>query len=52
MNKHYRVTMTELRNGMTQTIIQNAYVPSKEDVIKIYGLHEPDILNYKIEKVK
>ena len=43
----FLVTFTE-SSGKTMT--QTCDVPSKEDVIKIYGLNESDILNYKIEQ--
>ena len=50
MNNRYLVTMTECRAGRTRTIQQEAIAPSREDVIKFYGLREPDIVDFKIEE--
>lgn len=49
-NNRYLITMTERRDGETRTIQQEAITPSREDVIKFYGLREPDIADFKIEE--
>ena len=46
----YNVTMVEhQKDGSNHTIIQTAICPSEEDVIKFYGLNEPDIVSYDIK---
>jgi len=52
MNKHFKVTMTELGPKGVHTFTQECFVSSEAEVIKIYGLDQPDILDYKIEEVK
>ena len=53
MNKHYKVTMVELqKDGTTRTLTQDAYCRSEQEVIKFYGLNEPDILSFDIQEVK
>ena len=48
----FKVTMKERgRDGVVRTITQTSSCPSREDVIKFYGLNEPDIIDYKIEEV-
>ena len=48
----FKVTMTEVSKYGMHTLEQIAVCDSERDVIKFYGLHEPDILNYKIEKLE
>ena len=48
----YKVTMTEVSKYGMRKLEQIAVCDSERDVIKFYGLHEPDILNYKIEKLE
>lgn len=49
--KTFKVTMEELgRDGKVRTLNQTAVCESREEVIKIYGLNESDILSYKIEE--
>lgn len=47
----FRVTFTENNARFHGTFTRECDVPSREDVIKIYGLNEPDILDYKIEEI-
>lgn len=52
MNHTYKVTMVERqKNGTTHTITQTAVCPSRDAVIKWYGLNEPDIVSYTIEEI-
>lgn len=51
-NRHFKVTMVENRNGRVTTIEQECFVPTREDVISIYGLEEPDIERYEITEIK
>jgi hypothetical protein len=51
MNKHFKVTMTEIGRFGVHTFTQECFVPTRAEVIKIYGLDEPDILDYKIEEI-
>lgn len=44
----FKVTMIE----GTRTLVKTCDVPSVEEVIRIYGLNEPDITDYKIEEIK
>lgn len=48
----FKVTMTEVSKYGMHKLEQIAVCDSERDVIKFYGLHEPDILNYKIEKLE
>ena len=48
----YKVTITEVSKYGMRKLEQIAVCESERDVIKFYGLHEPDILNYKIEKLE
>lgn len=52
MNKHYRVTMVEFRNGVEHRIEQECFAQDRGQVINWYGLNEPDIVSYRIEEVK
>ena len=46
---NYNVTMVERqKDGTTRTLKQKAYCRSEEEVIKWYGLNEPDIVSYEI----
>lgn len=48
----FKITMRELqRNGTERIIEQYADAPSRQAVIDWYGLDEPDIIEYKIEKL-
>ena len=52
MNHTYKVTMNERqKDGSIRTLTQTAVCPSRKDVIKWYGLEEPDIVSYKIEEI-
>ena len=44
----FKVTFTE-DNGHTS--VRTCDVPNEAEVIKTYGLNEPDILDYKIEAI-
>lgn len=46
----FKVTFTEKNDKIQGTFTRFCDVPSKEEVIRIYGLNEPDILDYKIEE--
>ena len=47
----YKVTMSERqKDGSIRTLTQYAVCGSVQEVIKFYGLDEPDIVDYKIEK--
>lgn len=49
--KTFEVTMQERGNdGVVRTLTQTAVCESRKQVIEWYGLNEPDILSYKIEK--
>lgn len=49
----YNVTMVERqKDGTTRTLKQSAVCPSEQDVIKFYGLNEPDIVSYDIKVAK
>ena len=49
--KKFKVTMKERgANGKVSTLTQYAVCESEEDVVKFYGLNEPDIEDYKIEE--
>ena len=48
----FKVTMTEVSKYGMHKLEQVAVCDNERDVIKFYGLHEPDILNYKIEKIE
>ena len=51
-NKHFKVTMREVQHdGQVRTIVQNAFVSSREEVIRIYGLNELDIVSYQIDEL-
>lgn len=52
MNKTFRVTMQERqKDGSVRTITQVAVCPAEQDVIKFYGLNEPDIVSFDIKEV-
>ena len=52
MNKTFKVIMQERqRDGSVRTITQIAICPSEEEVVKWYGLTEPDIVSFSIEEV-
>ena len=52
MNKTFRVTMQERQeNGSVRTLAQVAVCPAEQDVIKFYGLNEPDIVSFDIKEV-
>lgn len=48
----FKVTMTEISRFGVHTLEQTAVCDSEKDVIKFYGLREPDILKYTIEKLE
>ena len=58
----YKVTMTEVSKYGMRKLEQVAVCDSERDTIKLYeyhmktlelyGLHNPDVINYKIEKLK
>lgn len=47
----FKVTMTEINRFGVHTLEQTAICSNEREVIKWYGLEEPDILSYKIEKI-
>ena len=50
--KTFEVTMEECgKDGVVRAIKQTAVCESREQVIKFYGLNEPDILSYNIKEV-
>jgi hypothetical protein len=50
--KTFKVTMVERQsNGSIHTLNQMAICESRQEVIKWYGLEEPDIVSYTIEEV-
>jgi hypothetical protein len=52
MNKTFKVTMQERqRDGSVRTLTQIAMCSSEEEVVKWYGLTEPDIVSFTIEEV-
>ena len=47
----FKVTMRErAADGTIHELEQTAICESEKQVIDFYGLNEPDIVNYKIEK--
>ena len=47
----FKVTMRErAADGTVHELKQTAICESEKQVIDFYGLNEPDIVNYKIEK--
>lgn len=48
----FKVTMTVVSKYGIHKLEQIAVCDSKRDVIKFYELDEPDILDYKIEKIE
>ena len=48
----FKVTMTEVSKYGMHKLEQIAVCDSERDVIKFYGLDEPDIFDYKIEKLE
>lgn len=48
----FKVTMTEISRFGVHTLEQTAVCESERDVIKFYGLDEPDILSYNIERIE
>lgn len=49
--KIFKVTMQELgKDGKVRTIEQKAYCENRQQVVNLYGLNEPDILDYTIEE--
>ena len=49
--KTFEVTMEEIgTDGKVRTIKQTAVCESREQVVEIYGLNEPDILSYDIKE--
>lgn len=49
--KTFKVTMKERgKDGVVRTIKQTAVCESREQVIKFYGLNEPDIVLYNIKE--
>lgn len=50
--KKFEVTMTELgRDGKARTITQTAICRNKKEVVRFYGLDEPDIVSYSIKEI-
>lgn len=47
--RHFKVTITETSGQVVKPEIIGNY--DREDVIKFFGLREPDVLDYKIEEV-
>ena len=47
----FKVTFTEENEKISGTFTRFCDVPNLEEVVKIYGLDEPDILYYKIEEI-
>lgn len=48
----FEIKMQEIqRNGTLRLIRQTARVETIEQVIELYGLEEPDIASYSIEKL-
>lgn len=53
MNHTYDVIMHELqKDGSVHELRQTAICPSRDDVIRIYGLDQPDIVSYEITERK
>ena len=49
----YKVTMQELGpDGKIRTLETTAFCEDRSDVIKFYGLNQPDIIDYDIEEVE
>ena len=40
------------KDGSIRTIEQECWVRDRNEVIRIYGLNEPDIASYEIEEVE
>lgn len=48
----YKVEMQEIqRDGSLRTLHQTACATSEAEVVKFYGLTEPDIVSYSIKEV-
>lgn len=47
----FKVTFIEKTPRGTETFVRECDVPNEEEVIKIYGLEEDDIVNYSIKKL-
>lgn len=51
--KTFEVTMKELgRDGKVRTLTQTAVCRDEAEVVKFYGLNEPDIVYYAIKEIK
>ena len=48
----FKVTMTEISRFGVHILEQTAVCESEREVIKFYGLDEPDILSYNIERIE
>lgn len=48
----FRVTMVEVSARGAQTIVRECDVRDHDEVVRIYGLDEPDILSYSITILK
>ena len=48
----FKVTMTEISRFGVHILEQTAVCESEREVIKIYGLDEPGILSYNIERIE
>lgn len=50
--KTFEVTMKERgRDGRVRTITQTAICSNKQEVVRFYGLDEPDIISYSIKEI-
>lgn len=50
--KKFKVEMTELgKDGKIHKLNQTAICRSRQEVVNLYGLNEPDILDYNITEV-
>ena len=51
--KEFEVKMVERgRDGKIRTLHQHAWCVSEEELIKWYGLNEPDIISYEIKEIE
>jgi hypothetical protein len=48
----FRVTMVEVSSRGAQTVVRDCDVRDYDEVVRIYGLNEPDILSYSITRLK
>jgi len=49
----FEITMVERqKDGSTRTLTQTAFCRSRQEVIDLYGLKEPDIVSYTIKEIE